>query len=266
MNDDFMFELREPPRHEFAGALYKKMVQEEARGIAAMQWRRRLLGAIGSSLVLLAALMFLIPGGPTVAAQGIEQGAKLIVLGAYSTSQQIEANVTGHPLPDDGWDVTLWPGAGIGGNSLPGANPTVRSVADLQEAQKLAAIQIKAPAYLPEGYRLREIKLGPIWTGAGAWVLPNNPNVFMFYGGPGKDIVLVQQPVGTQPTLDASAEIGRSVGFGTNGRLEEVKVRGHTAAWANDNSLMWEEDGMSYLVGGPQLSLAEATHIAESLK
>ncbi len=266
MNDDFLFELREPPRREFAGALYKKMAQQEERGIATMRLRQRLLVAVGSALVLLVGAMFLAPGGPTAAAQGIEQGAKLIVLGAYSTAQKIEASVTGRPLPDDSWDVALWPGAGIGGNALPGANPEVRSVTDIQEAQKLAAFQIKTPAFLPEGYSLREVKLAPVWTGAGALVLPNNPNVFMFYKGPGKDIVLVQQPVGSQPTLDASAEIGRSVGLATNGQLEEMKVRGHTGAWVNGNTLVWEEDGISYWVGGPKLDLDQAMHIAESLK
>ena len=60
--------------------------------------RRRLLIGVGGALALLLAMMFLYPGGPTVFAQGIGNGAKLIVLGAYSTAQHIEAQVTGRPI------------------------------------------------------------------------------------------------------------------------------------------------------------------------
>jgi hypothetical protein len=228
--------------------------------------RRRLWVAVCGALALLLVLTFFYPGGPTVAAQSIGNGAKLIVLGAYSTAQKVEAYVTGQPLPEDSWSVRLFPGYGVGGNGLPGTNPTIRSTSDLQEAQKLTTFHIRTPGYLPAGYNLQEIKLAPIWTGAGAWVVAQNPNVFSFYTGPGPDIVLVQQPVGLQVGHDPNVAVGVLVGFLTNGTLEEVRVRGHAAAWADDHLLMWEEDSISFVVGGPRLALDEAVRIAESFR
>ena len=228
--------------------------------------RRRLLIGIGSALALLLVFAFLYPGGPTVFAQGVGNGAKLIVLGAYSKAQQIEAQVTGKPLPGDEWHIRVFPGYGEGGNGLPGTNPTVGSVADLKEAQKIASFQIRTPGYLPEGYGLREIKLAPIWTGPGALLFPSAPNIYLFYGGPGSDIVVVQKPVGPQPGGPPGTAVGQFVSFATNGTLEEVDLDGRKAAWADGRLLMWEAVGISYLVGGPKLSLDEAIRIAESLK
>jgi len=228
--------------------------------------RRRLLIGIGSALALLLVMMFLYQGGPTVFAQGVGNGAKLIVLGAYSTAQQVEARVTGKPLPDDAWHISIFPGYGEGGNGFPGTNPTVRSVADLKEAQKIVSFQIKTPGYLPEGYVLREIELAPIWTGPGALLFPSAPNVYLFYGELGSDIVVVQKPVGPQPGSPPDTEVGTSVGLMTNGTLEEVDLDGRKAAWADGRLLMWEANGISYLVAGPKLSLDEAIRIAKSLK
>jgi hypothetical protein len=60
--------------------------------------------------------------------------------------------------------------------------------------------------------------------------------------------------------------VGTFVGFMTNGTLEEVDLDGRKAAWADGRLLMWEADGIGYLVGGPKLGLDEATRIAKSLK
>ncbi|MFQ6101806.1 MAG: DUF4367 domain-containing protein [Anaerolineae bacterium] len=228
--------------------------------------RRRLLVAICGALALFLVMLFLDPGGPAGAAHSISDGVKLIVLGAYSTAQRIEASVTGQPPPDDGWDVALFPGFGIGGNGLPGTNPTVESVMDFEEAQAATLFHLRASGYLPEGYALREIKLAPIWTGAGALLFTSNPNAFLFYEGPGGDIVVVQQPVGPQPSADPNVAVGTAVGFLTNGTLEEIDLSGRIAAWADDRILMWEEGGVSYMVGGLDLSLEEAIRIAESLE
>jgi hypothetical protein len=60
--------------------------------------------------------------------------------------------------------------------------------------------------------------------------------------------------------------VGTFAGFMTNGTLEEVDLDGRKAAWADGRLLMWEADGISYLVGGPRLSLDEAIRIARLLK
>jgi hypothetical protein len=227
--------------------------------------RRRLLVTISGALALLLAVMLLRPGGPAAAAQSIGDGVKLIVLGAYSKAQRIEAFVTGRPPPDDDWQVDT-PVCTFGGNGPPGTSPTVESVASSEEAQEMISFHLRAPACLPEGYTLREIKLAPVWTGAGALLFTSNPNAFLFYKGPSADIVIVQQPVGPQPSGDPNVAVGTAVGFLTDGTLEEIDLGGRTAAWANNRILMWEEDGVSYMVGGLDLGLEEAICIAASLE
>ena len=227
--------------------------------------RRRLMVSIAGALALLLAIT-LLSGGPAVAAQRITDGVKIIVLGAYTTAQRIEAVITGQPLPDDTWQISLFPHAGVGGNGLPGTNPTVSSIKDFEEAQELTEFNVRVPGYLPEGYSLKEIKLAPIWTGAGALLFPSNPNAFLFYVGPGTDIVIVQQPVGPQPIGDLGLSAGQFISFVTDGTLVEVEISNHTAAWADDRLLMWEQGGVSYIVGGLNLGLEEAIRIAVSLQ
>jgi hypothetical protein len=226
--------------------------------------RRPLLVAISLALVIFLVEMFLTPGGPAVAAYNVSTNVKLIVLGAYSTAQKVEAFVTGKPMPDDGYDVVLFKGFGVGGNGLPGTNPEVRTVTTLEEAQDLVSFRIRVPEYLPEGYALREVKVAPVWTGPGAW-LPSNPGAYLFYEGPSEVIVIAQRPVGPMPSGDPNVAVGVFSGFMTNGPLEEVTFNGHPAAWA-EPVLLWEEHSISYIVGGPEVSLDESIQIAESLK
>jgi hypothetical protein len=236
-----------------------------------LKLRRPLYLAISIALALLLAVTFLIPGGPAVAAYNISTNVKLIMLGAYSRAQQIEATVTGKPMPDDSWHVELFRdvgfAVGFGGGGPPGTNPEVRSVTTLEEAQEIAAFDIRVLKHLPEGYALREIKLAPVWTGPAALVFPSAPSVFLFYGGLEGDIVVVEQPVGTQSSDASSMAVGTFTSFMTNGTLEEVDFNGRTAAWADSRLLMWEEDGIGYTVGGSKVrSLEEVIRIAESLK
>jgi hypothetical protein len=228
--------------------------------------RRRLLISITGALALLLVISFSFPGGPAAAAQSISDGVKVIVLGAYSTAQRIESYITGEPLPEDSWDISLFPGAGVGGNGLPGTNPVVRTVHNYQDAQELTGFRIRMPSFLPDGYSLDEIKLAPVWTGAGALLFKNNPNAFLFYRGPGQNIVIVQQPMGTQSVGNTGAAVGHFFSFATNGTLVEVEMNGHTAAWADDRLLIWEQEGLSYIVGGLGLDLEEAIQIATSLR
>jgi hypothetical protein len=230
-----------------------------------LKLRRPLFIAISLALVVLLVEIFLTPGGPAVAAYNVSTNVKLIVLGTYSRAQQIEATVTGKPMPDDTWHITLFKGAGVGGNGLPGTNPEVRSVTTLEEAQELVSFRIRLPEYLPEGYALREVKVAPVWTGPGALFFPSNPGAYLFYAGPGADIVISQMPVGPVPSGDPNVAVGVFSGFGTNGPLEEVTFDGHTAAWAT-NVLTWEAESIGYLVGGPEMTLEQAIQIAESLK
>lgn len=226
--------------------------------------RRGLLTAVGGAFALLLVLMLLYPAGPSVAAQGVEDSAKVIVLGSYSMAQKAEAWAVGKPAPSDEWSIVL-PGIAIGGNGISGSNPVVRTVPTLKEAQALAAFSIRTPAYLPKGYALREIKLAPIWTGPAELLLPAYPGVFLFFSGPGSDIVIAEQPVGPQATRDPTVSVGAMTGFQTTGTLDQVEINGHVAAWAKDHALLWQAGNISYMIVSANLTLEYATRIAESL-
>ena len=249
-----------------APAVLSDRGKQTEKPIQANRLRRRLLVSITSALVLLLAISFMYPRGPAEAAQRITEGLKIIVLGAYTTAERIESVVTGQPMPDDSWDVSLFPGVGVGGNGLPGTHPEVHSFEDLTTAQEITSFHIQVPGYLPNDYRLKEIKLAPIWTGAGALLFPSNPNAYLFYVGPGPDVVIAQQPVGPQSIDDSGATVGQVIGFATNGTIVEVNMNGNTAAWVDDRLLIWEQGGLSYMVGGLSLNLEEAIRIATSIK
>ncbi len=240
--------------------------KQTEKPIQANRLRRRLLVSITSALVLLLAISFIYPGGAAEAAQRITDGVKIIVLGAYTTVERIESVVTGQPMPDDSWDVSFFPGVGVGGNGLPGTHPEVRSFEDLSTAQEITSFHIQVPDYLLDDYRLKEIKLAPIWTSVGALIFPNNPNAYLFYVGPGPDVVIAQQPVEPQSINDSGAVVGQVIGFMTNGTMVEVNLNGNTAVWVDDRLLIWEQGGLSYMVGGLGLNLEEAIRIATSLK
>jgi hypothetical protein len=211
------------------------------------------LGAVVLAALIVVTLAW--PGALTAAAQGIYNVIQRIVVGPYTQAVQIELQGEPReprPLPPDMWRVKTEIG-NFGGNVLPGVEPAVRSVTDFEEAQELASFQLRAPGYLPEGYTLREIKLPP-------------GNAFLFYGGTAHDIILVQMQVGPQPSDDPNVAVGVFSGFMTSGTLEEVELDGQPAAWANNHSLRWEADGISYTVGGLDLSLDEAIRIAQSLE
>lgn len=91
---------------------------------------------------------------------------------------------------------------GFGGNVLPGVDPIVRWTADFEEAQEVTPFHLRAPGYLPDGDTLRGIKLAP-------------GNAFLFYGGPGHDIILIQASVGPQPSDDPNLAVGVKTGWVT---------------------------------------------------
>ena len=146
---------------------------------------------------------------------------------------------------------------GFAGNAPPGVDPTVRSVTDLEEAHASTNFHLRTPTDLPEGYALREVKLAPM--GGTHWA-------FLFYDGPGHDIIVVQMSVGPQPGDEPNTVAESVVGLVTNGTLEEVDFDGRPAAWMDSHGLMWEADGVSYTVGGLDLSLEETLQIARSLR
>jgi len=223
-------------------------------------FRQRHPAVILASVVLAVLLVVTLawPRALTAAAQGVYNVLQRIIVGPNTEVVQIEPQDEPHepgPGPLHTWTVVTEIGA-FGTNVLPGVDPTVRSVTDFKEAQELTSFHLRAPAYLPEGYTLREIRL-----------VPGNAFLFYdFYDGAVHDIILVQTQVGLQPSDDPNVSVGVKAGWFTDGSLKEVDLDGRPAAWIDSHSLTWEADSVSYTVGGLDLSLDEAIRIAESLK
>ncbi len=233
----------------------------------ALFWQRHLALSLATVvLVVLVVVILAWPGALTVAAQGIKDFVQTLVVGQNTSihrvnSDQAAPTTTRMPPPatpvveqrDDLWIVRTAIG-NFAGNVLPGRNATVRRIRTLDEARAVASFNLLQPRYLPAGYTFREAMVTPL-----DWVL-------LFYDGPNGDIVLAQMPVGERPGGDAEHTTFAKTGTLTDKPIESVTLNGQPAGWVEGNQLMWEANGISFIVGGSMLSLDEATRVAESLK
>ncbi len=92
---------------------------------------------------------------------------------------------------------------------------------------------------------------------------------FLFYDGPDGEIILAQVPVYERVKEQSDNHVvGTVVGIATltDQPIEEVTLNGRPAGWLEGHSLTWEADGVSYTLGGANLTLDEAILIAESLE
>jgi hypothetical protein len=118
----------------------------------------------------------------------------------------------------------------------------------IKEAQEAASFTLRLPDYLPEGYAFSEaLVIGDL--------------IALHYDGPSGKTSLGQEAVGEEP--------GKIVSYGvvsvSEAPVQKVTVNGQDAGWA-ECVLVWEADGISYRLSGPNLSLEEALRIAESLE
>jgi hypothetical protein len=213
-------------------------------------------------MVAVLALALIAAAVPSVRAEVLGT-LRRIALGNSTEVRQIE------PLPDElppgeyPWQMaegTYWvvktDVGSYGANVLPGEDNEVRSVATLDEAEALAGIRPLAPAELPDGYSLHEVKVSP----------GRRPIFFQFYGGPGADILIVQTGVGTAAGESANVVEATVVSTVTMGEVEAVTFDGRPAAWIDGQVLKWEADGLTFDVGGLGLDLETAMAIGRSLR
>jgi len=246
----------------------RRRLVDEARLIAlknrehsmrTLHLRRMLAFTIaGASLALALALNLFYPGGIAAAAENVYRVLRTIILGDYTRAVQVEPQTPNDSMPisPDAWIIRTEIG-NFAGNAPPGTEPLVRSLASLEEAQSDVEFPILTPADLPDDYALREVRLAPI--GLTHWV-------FLFYGGPGRDIIIAQMPGGPQPSRNSGEMSGVFTGFVTEGTLQEVELDGHPAVWIDGHSLSWTVGAVTYQVGGLDLTLEEAAPIARSLR
>lgn len=219
-------------------------------------------------VVVVLASLFIVswtwPGTLTATAQGVENFVQSLRLG-YNTSVHRLGSGQAAPLQRQSSpvvEVKQWNNywvirtsiGNFGGNVSPGQVAIVHRLLTFGEAQEIVHFRLRQPGYLPKGYTLREVIVSPIGS------------VFLFYGGPDGDIVLLQTPVGTQSGGDTERVITAAIQTVTDQPIESATLNGEPAAWIEGRGLMWEADSISYTVGGANLSLEEATRIATSLK
>ena len=148
---------------------------------------------------------------------------------------------------------------------LSGRDASLRHFDSFAGLQKALPFELHQPRYIPAGYGFREAMLTPLYR------------VFLIYDGPEGNIILLQMPVGVQPMAGSTPAPGRGprtptepplfavVEMLTDAPIESVELSGQQAAWVGNRNLMWEADGVNFILGGTNLSLDEVTRIAESL-
>jgi hypothetical protein len=255
-------------------SLREEVVQRSSsvRRMAMFAWFGRIWGS--GSLVLgpaTAALVMLVvmiawPGAVAAAADGIEQFVRRLVLDeTTSVRQATDADRVSIPGLDRGDPVTeegravIWVARTTvreldGSETFPGDGRETKTYTDPKLAQEDLEFRLRLPAELPEGYSLARIRLTP--TG---WALSH-------YEGPGGQLILAHVPRDAPDPGDAEAGFGTTVEVLTDDPITAATVNGAPAAWIEGQSLSWVDDGVTYTLGGGQLTLAEAVRVAESLR
>jgi hypothetical protein len=210
-----------------------------------------------ASFALLVVTLFFLIFVPPVRALA-SQFIREVILGSYASVKQIEWEPGEEPsvTPENRWMIETILG-GSGGELPPGTDPTVRSFANIQEAQENTDLFLREPGYLPDGYALREVRLPPERA--------SEEQAFLFYGNPDRDIVLFMGCIGKQPGGVPGLMTVKVSVIATNGSVEELMVGKHPAAWIDGKVLAWEAGNILYEIGGHDLSLDMAVRIAESI-
>ncbi len=224
--------------------------------------RRLLLVAISLALAVLVVTLAW-PGALTAAAQSLQTFLQTLVLGEHTTVHQVSPEMAPAAQTPPATPIVEWRGdiwiirtaiGNFAGNIPPFIRSAVRRFSDLAEATAAVTFSLRQPDYLPAGYGFREAIVPPL-----DWAI-------LFYEGPGGDIVLAQMPVGEQSSGEAGQFTSVKVGTLTDKPIESVTLNGQTAGWVEGYGLIWEAEGVSYILGSVNLSRDETIRIAESLK
>lgn len=219
-----------------------------------MPARPRYAWSVAAALLAVVIVAACVPGVRRVVAAPIIEVLRSIRLGPYSTAQQVAVAAPVTPqAPAASCRVTTV----IGGfMCAPGeVGVAVSQFASLAAAQNHLPFSPAVPAALPSGYAL-----AVVYT-----TEEPQPEVVQVYQGPGGDLILAESPVGEVISADRAAQTVRAVVHASTGPVEEVDLAGQRAAWVGNQRLVWEQDGMSYVLGGLHLTKADAVRLALTL-
>jgi Domain of unknown function (DUF4367) len=294
MNDDFLYKFRKPPPREFAAALYQRIAKPMKTNsrIHAL----RALALAFSMIAIFAGVLFFSPPTRAFADGVIRRIGGIIFVQATPQPNPVDngkgitaPNVTESPdrqatlqakkslaqqatvSPEDQATMQAKKNLAQQATGSPQDQAAATVVVDANAASQLVGFTVLAPAYLPDGYTASStgwkvsqdvgmtdatisrinVKAGLEGVSGGAF----NNYVNQAAGGIITIEELKVQP-GQSRTVDSS-------------QIQDVTVRGQPGAWmpadGGMNTLAWEENGITYLVVGNQLSKDEALKVAESL-
>jgi hypothetical protein len=150
---------------------------------------------------------------------------------------------------EDVWEVRTAIGD-FRGHVAPGQKAAVYRFATLNQTRAAVDYVVHAPAYLPSGYCFREGVVTPARA------------IYFVYTGPHDEIVMAQV---TLPTTGGTSPLAALAAL-TDKPVTRVAVGHLPGNWIDGHGLIWESEDATLLVGGPSLSLDEATRIAISLR
>jgi hypothetical protein len=222
-----------------------------------LSWQKQSAVTLGTLvLIALLASIWILPGAQTIAAQGLEFVQTMILgqntaMHRVNPSQAAPTNRAAPAKPSIEQKGDLWIVRTAIGNFAadipPGRKFVEHRLSTIADAQIIAPFPIRQPGFLPTGYTLREAIVAP------------DGSTFIFYDGPHGDILLTQM-------AGARSSDSSMIGMLTDQPIRSVTLNGRAAGWVEGYGLMWEADGVSYILGGTKLSLAQAIRVAESLK
>ena len=137
------------------------------------------------------------------------------------------------------------PVGSFGGNVPEGESFSMTTYNTLEEAKRSLS-GLLYPAHLPQGYKFQKAVLAP------------SKEIFLFFSGPGGDVILRQSADKTSAVASATTEP----------EIERLKLDGKSEAlWiAGEHNLIWEREGIPCSLGGRTLSKEEAVRMAGSIK
>ncbi len=236
-------------------------VSRMLRALAGMGLSGRMFAAPAVAVIAFVVVAVIWPGAISAAARQVEEFVQDLIIGRNTTVSQVEPESIDIALAPDFQEVFSGDGATIwiskttiidpGESREQSAIPSIGWVFDsLEGAQVEAGFHLRSPAYLPDGYSLRDVRVTP-----SRWVIAA-------FEGPKGFVLLAQVPgdSGLEAVTSTDIEVL------TDRPIRPVQVNGMPAAWSEGRSLSWVEGDVSYTIAVDGLSLDEALRMAESLQ
>ncbi len=258
MNDDFLYKFHKAPRREFAASLYERIAKPMK--VTSRTQSFRAIALAFSMVILIGAAVAFSPTTRALADSIIRQFGSLIFVQAtpepkpildQTAGQQAVGSVEKKDPMQDQADSSKK-------QQLANEGATAAYARDEVAASQLTGFPVLAPSYLPDGYGIEtSANTSGVWT-----VIHQNGGVraSISYKGQAEDSFLTIEEFKEQTVQSKTVE---------SPKIVDVTVRSLPGVWLPDaprkNILIWEENGLTYLVISHTLSLDEILKVAESL-